>query len=116
MAPRRDPYRFDNPLPAIPNPRTPDTYQPQPLSPFDGPAGVPVVVQHVHTAPPDRTAQRLALGAGVGSGAVAAGVYFGPLLVGALTAIAFDLAMLALFAAVAGWAVVRVVAGIRKEH
>ncbi|MEU6957123.1 DUF6251 family protein, partial [Streptomyces sp. NPDC045714] len=42
---------------------------------------VPQVV-HVHQAPPDRTVQRLALGSGVGAGAVAAGVYFGPLLVG----------------------------------
>ncbi|NEA11744.1 hypothetical protein G3I27_26900 [Streptomyces sp. SID10692] len=73
--------------------------------------GVPQVV-HVHQAPPDRTAQRLALGSGMGAGAVAAGVYFGPLLVGALTAIAANLAILALVAAVCAWGVVTVVKSI----
>ncbi|WP_306340207.1 DUF6251 family protein [Streptomyces sp. AS13] len=73
--------------------------------------GVPQVV-HVHQAPPDRTVQRLALGSGVGAGAVAAGVYFGPLLVGALTAIAANLALLALVAAVCAWGVVTVVKSI----
>ncbi|MEU5429961.1 DUF6251 family protein [Streptomyces olivoreticuli] len=68
-----------------------------------------VVHQHIHQAPPDRTVQRVALGSGVGAGAVAAGVYFGPLLVGALTAIAVDLGLLAFLAAVMGWGVVTVV-------
>ncbi|MFE6726352.1 DUF6251 family protein [Streptomyces californicus] len=72
---------------------------------------VPQVV-HVHQAPPDRTVQRLALGSGMGAGAVAAGVYFGPLLVGALTAIAANLAILALVAAVCAWGVVTVVKSI----
>ncbi|MFB6666533.1 DUF6251 family protein [Streptomyces parvus] len=72
---------------------------------------VPQVV-HVHQAPPDRTVQRLALGAGVGAGAVAAGVYFGPLLVGVLTAIAANLALLALLAAVCAWGVVTVVKSV----
>jgi hypothetical protein len=67
------------------------------------------VVQHIHHAPPDRTVQRLALGSGVGAGAVAAGVYFGPLLVGVLTAMAANLAILALLAAVMAWGVVTVV-------
>lgn len=67
------------------------------------------IVQHIHHAPPDRTVQRLALGSGVGAGAVAAGVYFGPLLVGVLTAIAANLAMLAFLAAVTAWGVVTVV-------
>ncbi|WP_329614473.1 DUF6251 family protein [Streptomyces brevispora] len=67
------------------------------------------IVQHIHHAPPDRTVQRLALGSGVGAGAVAAGVYFGPLLVGVLTAIAANLAMLAFLAAVMAWGVVTVV-------
>jgi len=66
-------------------------------------------VVHIHQAPPDRTVQRIALGSGVGAGAVAAGVYFGPLLVGALTAIAANLALLALLAAVCAWGVVSVV-------
>ncbi|MEV0961922.1 DUF6251 family protein [Streptomyces sp. NPDC049910] len=65
-------------------------------------------VVHIHQAPPDRTVQRVALGSGAGAGAVAAGVYFGPLLVGALTAIAANLAMLAFIALVLGWAVVTV--------
>ncbi|MFC8795884.1 DUF6251 family protein [Streptomyces cinereoruber] len=70
------------------------------------------IVQHIHHAPPDRTVQRIALGSGVGAGAVAAGVYFGPLLVGALTAIAANLALLALLAAVCAWGVVSVVKSI----
>lgn len=67
------------------------------------------IVQHIHHAPPDRAVQRLALGSGVGAGAVAAGVYFGPLLVGVLTAIAANLALLAFLAAVMAWGVVTVV-------
>jgi hypothetical protein len=74
------------------------------------PAGPQVV--HIHQAPPDRTVQRVALGSGVGAGAVAAGVYFGPLLVGALTAIAANLAMLAFIALVLGWAVITVVRSV----
>ncbi|MCD2465087.1 DUF6251 family protein [Streptomyces sp. MBT42] len=73
-------------------------------------AAVPQVVhQHIHQAPPDRTVQRIALGSGIGAGTVAAGVYFGPLLVGALTAIAANLALLAFLAAVLAWGVVSVV-------
>ncbi|MFB8124172.1 DUF6251 family protein [Streptomyces bacillaris] len=74
-------------------------------------APVPQVV-HVHHAPPDRTVQRLALGCGIGAGTVAAGVYFGPLLVGVLTAIAANLAILALVAAVCAWGVVTVVKSV----
>ncbi|MFE7596923.1 DUF6251 family protein [Streptomyces sp. NPDC057494] len=77
------------------------------------PAAVPQVVhQHIHQAPPDRTVQRIALGSGIGAGTVAAGVYFGPLLVGALTAIAANLALLAFLAAVLSWGVVSVVRSI----
>lgn len=85
---------------------------------YADPASLPVqqapqqIVQHIHHAPPDRTVQRIALGSGVGAGAVAAGVYFGPLLVGVLTAIAANLAMLALLAAVSAWGVVTVVKSI----
>ncbi|MFF8834331.1 DUF6251 family protein [Streptomyces sp. NPDC015130] len=76
-------------------------------------AAVPQVVhQHIHQAPPDRTVQRIALGSGIGAGTVAAGVYFGPLLVGALTAIAANLALLAFLAAVLSWGVVTVVRSI----
>ncbi|WP_406246744.1 DUF6251 family protein [Streptomyces anulatus] len=81
----------------------PTTYQPT--------NSVPQVI-HVHQAPPDRTVQRLALGSGVGAGAVAAGVYFGPLLVGVLTAIAANLALLALVASVCAWGVVTVVKSV----
>ncbi|MET9806593.1 DUF6251 family protein [Streptomyces halstedii] len=72
----------------------------------------PQVVQHIHQAPPDRTVQRLALGSGVGAGTVAAGVYFGPLLVGALTAIAANLAILAFLAVALTWGVVTVVKSV----
>ncbi|MEU6945685.1 DUF6251 family protein [Streptomyces sp. NPDC046316] len=77
------------------------------------PAAAPQVVhQHIHQAPPDRTVQRIALGSGVGAGAVAAGVYFGPLLVGVLAAIAANLAFLAFLAAVLAWGVVTVVKSV----
>ncbi|MFG3059016.1 DUF6251 family protein [Streptomyces sp. NPDC048231] len=78
--------------------------------PVQQPTGPQVV--HIHQAPPDRTVQRVALGSGVGAGAVAAGVYFGPLLVGVLTAIAANLAILALLAAVMAWGVVTVVRSV----
>ncbi|KOU73879.1 hypothetical protein ADK61_21690 [Streptomyces sp. XY66] len=74
--------------------------------------GPQVVHQHIHQAAPDKTVQRIALGSGVGAGAVAAGVYFGPLLVGALTAIAANLAMLTFLALVLGWGVHTVVKSI----
>ncbi|WP_239092206.1 DUF6251 family protein [Streptomyces sp. SID14478] len=69
-------------------------------------------VVHIHQAAPDRTVQRMALGSGVGAGAVAAGVYFGPLLVGVLTAIAANLAMLAFMVLILGWGVVTVVRAV----
>ncbi|MFE2239285.1 DUF6251 family protein [Streptomyces virginiae] len=72
-------------------------------------AGPQVVHQHIHQAAPDKTVQRIALGSGVGADAVAAGVYFGPLLIGALTAIAANLAMLAFLALILGWGVHTVV-------
>ncbi|MFJ9525064.1 DUF6251 family protein [Streptomyces cyaneofuscatus] len=81
----------------------PTTYQPTNTAPQ---------VIHVHEAPPDRTVQRLALGSGMGAGAVAAGVYFGPLLVGALTAIAANLALLAFLAVALAWGVVTVVKSV----
>ncbi|WP_354597798.1 DUF6251 family protein [Streptomyces sp. JL1001] len=81
----------------------PTTYQPTNTAPQ---------VIHVHQAPQDRTVQRLALGSGMGAGAVAAGVYFGPLLVSVLTAIAANLALLAMVAAVCAWGVVTVVKSV----
>ncbi|MFJ6704588.1 MULTISPECIES: DUF6251 family protein [unclassified Streptomyces] len=80
--------------------------------PYSGPQ---VIHQHVHQAPPDRTVQRIALGSGIGAGTVAAGVYFGPLLVGVLTAMAANLALLALIAAVCAWGVVTVVRSVGGE-
>ncbi|MFC9822100.1 DUF6251 family protein [Streptomyces erythrochromogenes] len=72
-------------------------------------SGPQVVHQHIHQAAPDKTVQRIALGSGIGAGAVAAGVYFGPLLIGALTAIAANIAMLAFLALILGWGVHTVV-------
>lgn len=109
--PRR--YTFDNPLPAVREPAPPVVYQPTPLAPTAyEQVGGPVVVQHFHQAPPDRTVQRIALGAGAGGGMVAAGVYFGPFLVATLTSMAASLAVLAVVAVAAGWAVVNVVRSI----
>ncbi|MFF9339298.1 DUF6251 family protein [Streptomyces sp. NPDC014773] len=82
---------------------------PAPIQPAPGPQ---VIHQHIHHAPPDRTVQRIALGSGIGAGTVAAGVYFGPLLVGALTAIAANLALLAFLAAVLVWGVHTVVKSV----
>ncbi|MGW6839642.1 DUF6251 family protein [Streptomyces sp. NPDC054958] len=75
-------------------------------------AGPQVVHQHIHQAAPDKTVQRIALGSGVGAGAVTAGVYFGPLLIGALTAIAANIAFLAFLALVLGWGVHTVVKSV----
>jgi hypothetical protein len=69
-------------------------------------------IVHIHQAPPDKTVQRLALGSGMGAGAVAAGVYFGPLLVAALSTVAITLAVTALAVAVCCWAVVIVVRAV----
>jgi hypothetical protein len=87
------------------------TYTNQPVMPAQQ-AAPQIVHQHIHQAPPDRTVQRIALGSGFGAGAIAAGVYFGPLLVGVLTAIAANLAMLAFLAAVMAWGVVSVVKSV----
>ncbi|MFI7352725.1 DUF6251 family protein [Streptomyces avidinii] len=92
--------------------RLPDgthVYADQMPATFQGPQ---VVHQHIHQAPPDRTVQRIALGSGVGAGAVAAGVYFGPLLIAALTAIAANIAFLAFLALVLGWGVHTVVKSV----
>ncbi|MEW1752802.1 DUF6251 family protein [Streptomyces angustmyceticus] len=107
--PRR--YQFDNsPVPR--NPQQLPVYRPEPIGTPADYEQPQVIVQHIHQAPPDRTVQRIALGAGAGGGAVAAGVYFGPLLVGSLTAIAANLALLAFIAAVGAWGVVTVVRSV----
>ncbi|MFH9244703.1 DUF6251 family protein [Streptomyces lydicus] len=109
--PRR--YQFDNHLPAvIPQQQQAPVYRPEML-PTPGYAEQPhVVVQHIHQAPPDRTLQRVALGAGVGAGAVAGAVYFGPLLVAAISSMAVSLAVVALVVVVIAWGVVTVVRSI----
>ncbi|MFJ9415073.1 DUF6251 family protein [Streptomyces sp. NPDC101227] len=107
--PRR--YQFDNQLPTIKAPQ-PVVYQPEPMGVPAASEQPPVVVQHIHQAPPDRTVQRIALGAGAGGGAVAAGVYFGPLLVAALSSMAISLAVVALVVVVSAWGVVTVVRSI----
>ncbi|WP_030753647.1 DUF6251 family protein [Streptomyces sp. NRRL F-5135] len=68
-----------------------------------------IVHQHIHQAPPDRTTQRVALGAGVGAGAVGASVYFGPMLIAAITSMAASLAVVALVIVATAWGVVTVV-------
>ena len=110
--PRR--YQFDNHLPAtLPPPDAPPmVYRPEALpQQTDQTAGQPQII-HIHQAPPDRTVQRLALGSGMGAGTVAAGVYFGPLLVAAMTSMAIDLAIVALVVTVTAWGVVTVVRSI----
>ncbi|MFJ9418343.1 MULTISPECIES: DUF6251 family protein [unclassified Streptomyces] len=101
-------YQFDNPLP-VPREPQPPLYRPEPIGSPAAYQHPPVVVQHIHQAPPDRTVQRVALGAGAGGGAVAAGVYFGPLLVAAISSIAISLAVVALVVVVSAWGVVHVV-------
>lgn len=105
-------YQFDNPLPAVPDTTPPVVYQPQPLPAAYADQPQQLVVQHIHQAAPDRTVQRLALGAGTGAGVVGAGVYFGPLLVASLTSIAVSLAVVAIVAVAAGWTVVSVVRAV----
>lgn len=89
-------YRFDKPMPPVePRPlpaRRPqeapaEPFGPYPLSYDHGQQPVQQVI-HVHHAQPDRVLQRLALGAGVGGGMAAAGVYFGPLLIAGMWSIA----------------------------
>ncbi|MFJ4915884.1 DUF6251 family protein [Streptomyces sp. NPDC088726] len=70
------------------------------------------IVQHIHQAAPDRTVQRMALGTGVGAGAVSASVYFGPMLVAAITSMAVSLAVVALVVVVIGWTTVTVVRSV----
>lgn len=88
-------YQFDTPMPSVePRPlpvRRPDAAPVEPdrwvpAGPYDQPQQV--IVQHIHQAQPDRVLQRLALGAGMGAGVVAAGVYFGPMLIAGMWSIA----------------------------
>ncbi|WP_382465468.1 DUF6251 family protein [Streptomyces noursei] len=106
-------YQFDNPLPTPRQETHLPVYQPQPMP---GPAvyedGRPIVVQHIHHAPPDRTVQRVALGAGVGGGAVAAGVFLGPMLATLLASAALPIAFIALALVSAAWGIGKVVSAV----
>ncbi|MFE3016707.1 DUF6251 family protein [Streptomyces sp. NPDC059256] len=84
------------------------------INPGDLPAQqVPQIVhQHIHQAPPDRTVQRVALGSGIGAGAVGASVYFGPLLVAAITSMAVSLAVAALVVIAITYGLVTVVRSV----
>lgn len=82
------------------------------ISPYDLPQQTGPQVVHIHQAAPDRTVQRVALGSGIGAGAVGASVYFGPMLVAAITSMAVSLAVVALVVVVTGWAVVTVVRSV----
>lgn len=108
-------YQFDNPLPTRPDTgAAPVVYQPQPIpTAYDATqGGGQVVVQHIHQAAPDHTVQRLALGAGVGGGAVAAGVYFGPLLIASLASMAISLGAVALVLVAIAYGFITVVRSI----
>ncbi|MEV8392836.1 MULTISPECIES: DUF6251 family protein [unclassified Streptomyces] len=72
---------------------------------------VPQVV-HIHQAAPDRTVQRVALGSGIGAGAVGASVYFGPMLIAAITSMAVSLAVVALVVVATAWGLVTVVRSV----
>ncbi|MFD4754433.1 DUF6251 family protein [Streptomyces sp. NPDC058426] len=116
--PRR--YRFDNAAPAptahhtAPLPVPAEETTPAVLPVVED--GTRVVVQHIHQAPPDRTIQRLAVGAGMGGGALAAGVYFGPLLVAALTSIAVSLAVVALVVVAVAWGLSTATRSLRHDN
>lgn len=111
------PREFENRLPVHQHTADCGCYT-QDLTPYH--QSVPLVPQqpqqpqivHIHEAPPDRTLQRVALGSGMGAGTVAAGVYFGPLLVAAMTSMAISLAVVAVVVTVSAWAVVTVVRSI----
>ncbi|QXE39219.1 hypothetical protein KQY30_18145 [Streptomyces sp. GMY02] len=74
-------------------------------------AGIPQVV-HIHQAAPDRTVQRVALGSGIGAGAVGASVYFGPMLIAAITSMAVSLAVAALVVIAITYGLVTVVRSV----
>lgn len=93
-------HQFANPVPSfeprplpVQRPETSVAQQPAQVSEQQQYAQPQVVNIYQQAAPPDRTVQRLALGAGVGGGAVAGAVYFGPLLVASLWSIAIIFAV-----------------------
>lgn len=72
----------------------------------------PPQIVHIHQAPPDRTVQRLALGAGIGGGALVAAVFVGPMLVVLVQSLVLGIISLTVALAVAGWVVHTLVAAI----
>jgi hypothetical protein len=119
------PYQFTNPVPTFePRPlpaRRPDEgWAPVPTPDADQQvwqAQQPVQVVHIHeAAPPDRTLQRLAFGAGFGAGSVPAAVYFGPLLTASLTVMAIIVLAGGLAIAVLAVSIVHVVGALKPEQ
>lgn len=126
MTPTPKRYQFDMPMaPVEPRPlpvRRPDAEKGWELSPTPGggqqvwQASQPVQqVVHIHQAPPDRVLQRLALGAGIGAGATAGAVYFGPLLVASMEMIAITFLIGGLVIAVLAWSIVSVVGSLKPD-
>jgi hypothetical protein len=117
-------YQFDMPVPSFePRPlpaRRPD--EGWALAPTPGgdqqvwQAQQPVQVIHIHeAAPPDRTLQRLAFGAGFGAGSIPAAVYFGPLLTASLTVMAIIVLAGGLAIAVLAVSIVHVIGALKPE-
>ncbi|MFE1771197.1 DUF6251 family protein [Streptomyces sp. NPDC059008] len=104
-------YQFDNELP-VPRDSHLPVYRPEPIGTPAVYDQQPIVVQHIHQAPPDRTLQRVTLGAGIGGGAVVAGVFLGPMVVTLLTSAAVPLGFLALVLVSAAWGVGTVVKSV----
>ena len=75
----------------------------------------PPQIVHVHQAPPDRTVQRLALGTGIGAGATAGAVYFGPLLIASMEMMAITFLIGGLVIAVLAWSIVSVVGSLKPD-
>lgn len=110
---RSERYNFSNRLPVPREPERLPVERPAAgeISPPDAGHIVPSTprVVHYHQAPPDRTLQRVALGAGVGAGAVAAGVYFAPMLIVLVQSLVIGLITIVVGLAIACCAIVAVV-------
>ncbi|MFI0716242.1 DUF6251 family protein [Streptomyces inhibens] len=104
-------YQFDSQLPVTHEPHA-LVSRAAPMHPAAFGEQPHIVVQHIHQAAPDRTVQRLALGAGAGAGAVTVGVFLGPMLITALASAAVPLAFLALVLVAGAWGVATVVKSV----
>ncbi|MDX2704072.1 DUF6251 family protein [Streptomyces sp. PA03-6a] len=113
--PRR--YRFDNPMPSTEPARLPVRQEIAQANLLHNVQEVPQPqVVHIHEAPPDRTLQRVALGAGIGGGAIVAGIYFLPMLILAVQSLVAALMSLVVMLAVAAWAVVTIVNAVGGKN